>query len=418
MDLLIKNIKQLIQILEPGKAWVAGSDMSQLNLIENAWLTVHNGMIAGYGHMDTCPAHGGSVIDAAGKIVMPSFCDSHTHLVYAGSREQEFVDRIRGLSYEEIAKRGGGINNSARRLRQTSEDDLYEEALLRTNEIIRQGTGAVEIKSGYGLDTESELKMLRVIRRLKETSPLTIKATFLGAHAVPPEFSNNQNGYVDLIINDMLPKVAAGKLADFADVFCDRGFFTIENTSRILGAAADYGLRPKIHANEMDFSGGIQTGVRFNALSVDHLEFTGEEEIRSLLGSGTMPTLLPGAALFLGLIWPPARQMIQAGLPLALASDFNPGSSPTGNMMLILALGCICLKMLPEEVIHAATINSAYAMGVESQLGSITAGKKANLIITRPVSGYQYLPYAFGSDLIDTVILNGQITENKNTIHE
>jgi imidazolonepropionase len=344
---------------------------------------------------------------------MPAFCDSHTHLVFAGSREQEFVDRIRGLSYEEIAQRGGGINNSAVRLRKASEDELYQETLVRVNEIISQGTGAVEIKSGYGLDTESELKMLRVIRRLKESTPLTIRSTFLGAHAVPPEFSNNQDGYVDLIINDMLPGVVAENLADFVDVFCDRGFFTIENTARILKAAAGYGLRPKIHANELDFSGGIQTGVKFNALSVDHLEYTGEEEILALVGSRTMPTLLPGAAFFLGLIRPPARKMIESGLPVALATDFNPGSSPTGNMMLILALGCICLKMLPEEVIHAATINSAYAMGVESQLGSITIGKKANLIITRPIPWYGYLPYAFGSNLIDAVILNGQIIDNK-----
>jgi len=413
MDLLIKNIKQLIQVMEPGNAWVAGKQMSHLNLIENAYLGVKDGLIADYGTMDSCRVRSESEIDAGGKIVMPAFCDSHTHLVYAGSREQEFVDRIRGLSYEEIAKRGGGINNSAMRLRKVSENELYQEALVRANEIISQGTGAVEIKSGYGLDTESELKMLRVIRRLKETTPLTIRSTFLGAHAVPPEFALNQDGYVDLIISDMLPEIAAGGLADFVDVFCDRGFFTVDNTARILEAAAGFGLRPKIHANELDFSGGIQAGIKFNALSVDHLEHTGEEEIRVLLGSRTMPTLLPGAALFLGLIWPPARTMIEAGLPIALASDFNPGSSPTGNMMLILSLGCMCLKMLPEEAIHATTINSAYAMGVESHLGSITTGKKANLIITRPVPGYSYLPYAFGSNLIDAVILNGQIIENK-----
>jgi len=387
--------------------------MSHLNLIENAWLLIEDGLIGDYGPMNTCPVKSGYVIDAEGKIVMPAFCDSHTHLVYSGSREQEFADRIRGLSYEEIAQRGGGINNSALRLRKTSEDELYREALLRASEIIGQGTGAVEIKSGYGLDTESEMKMLKVIRRLKETTPLTIRSTFLGAHAVPPEFVHNQDGYVDLIIRDMLPKVAAEGLADFVDVFCDRGFFTVESTSRILEAAAGFGLRPKIHANELDFSGGVQTGVKFNALSVDHLEYSGAGEISALLGSRTMPTLLPGAALFLGLIRPPAREMIEAGLPVALASDYNPGSSPTGNMMLIVALACICLKMLPEEAIHAATINSACAMGVESQLGSITRGKKANLIITRPIPGYGFLPYAYGSNLIDTVILNGQIIENK-----
>ena len=413
MDLLIKNIKQLVQILEPGKRWVAGSEMSKLSLIENSWISIRDGHILDFGPMDLCPKVLEDEIDASGRIVMPAFCDSHTHLVYSGSREQEFVDRIKGLSYEEIAQRGGGINNSASRLRKASEDELYEESFFRIKEIISQGTGAVEIKSGYGLDTESELKMLRVIRRLKKTTPITIRSTFLGAHAVPPEYLNNQDGYVDLIINEMLPRVAEEGLADFADVFCDRGFFTIDNTSRILEAAAQYGLRAKIHANELDFSGGIQVGVKHNSLSVDHLEYTGPDEIRSLLGSGTMPTLLPGAALFLGLIWPPARAMIEAGLPIALSSDYNPGSSPTGNMMLILSLGCICLKMLPEEVIHAATINSAYAMGVESELGSITKGKRANLIITRPVSGYSFLPYAYGSDLIERIILNGRILENK-----
>jgi len=275
MDLLIKNIRQLIQIMEPGNLCVAGNKMSHLNLIENAWLAIKDGLIADYGPMDSCRVKSESEIDASGKIVMPAFCDSHTHLVYAGSREQEFVDRIRGLSYEEIAQRGGGINNSAIRLRQASEDELYQEALVRINEIVSQGTGAVEIKSGYGLDTESELKMLRVIRRLKETTPLTIRSTFLGAHAVPPEFANNQDGYVNLILHDMIPKVAAENLADFVDVFCDRGFFTVDHTARILETAARYGLRPKIHANELDFSGGIQAGIKFNALSVDHLEYTG-----------------------------------------------------------------------------------------------------------------------------------------------
>jgi len=413
MDLVIKNIKQLIQILEPGTGFVSGRGMSQLNTIENAWLAVKDGLIADYGGMDNFVVHAESVIDATDRILMPAFCDSHTHLVFSGSREKEFVDRLKGLSYEEIAKRGGGINNSAVRLRKASEDDLYQEAMVRINEIISQGTGAVEIKSGYGLDTESELKMLRVIKRLKETTPLTIRSTFLGAHAVPPEYTDNQDGYVDLIINEMLPLVVGENLADFVDVFCDRGFFTVKNTERILEAATAYGLRPKIHANELDFSGGIQTGVRFNALSVDHLEYTGDDEIRALTGSKTMPTLLPGAALFLGLIWPPARKMISAGLPVALASDFNPGSSPTGNMLLMMALGCMCMKMSPEEVIHASTINSAYAMGVEDLLGSITIGKKANLILTKKVPGYSFLPYAFGSNLIEIVILNGQITETK-----
>lgn len=414
MDLLIRNIRQLIQILEPDTRWIAGEEMSRLNLLENAWLSIKDGIIAGYGPMATCKATAEEVIDAQGKIVMPAFCDSHTHLVYAGSREQEFVDRIKGLSYEEIARRGGGINNSAGRLRAASEENLYQEAMVRIREIISQGTGAVEIKSGYGLNTESELKMLRVIRRIKDTSPVTVKSTFLGAHAVPAEFSGNQDGYVDYILNNMLPGVATEGLADFIDVFCDQGFFTVENTARILEAGALFGLRPKIHANELACSGGIQIGVKYNALSVDHLEWTGTEEIHALLGSRTMPTLLPGAALFLGLNWPPVRSMISSGLPVALASDFNPGSSPTGNMMLMVALGCISMKMLPEEAIHASTINAAYAMSVENELGSITLGKKANLIISKQISGYNFLPYAYGSNLIDTVILNGKKIETKN----
>ena len=403
----------MIQILEPGTGRIAGIDMSRLNLIENAWMSVKDGIITGYGPMSACNASAKNEIDAQGKIVMPAFCDSHTHLVYSGSREQEFVDRLHGLSYEEIAKKGGGINNSARRLRAASEEELYREAMVRIREIISQGTGAVEIKSGYGLDTESELKMLRVIRKIKETSPLTVRSTFLGAHAVPPEFTGNQDGYVDYILSDMLPRIVEEGLADFIDVFCDKGFFTVENTARILEAGASFGLRPKIHANELAFSGGIQIGIKYNALSVDHLECAGKDEINALLGSQTMPTLLPGAALFLGLNWPPARDMINAGLPVALASDFNPGSSPTGNMMLMLALACISMKMMPEEAIHASTINSACAMGVEKELGSITIGKKANLIITKKISGYNYLPYAFGSRLIDTVILNGNEIETK-----
>ena len=407
----------MIQVLEPGTCWIAGNDMSRLKLIENAWLAVKDGMIAGYGPMASCISTAREEIDAEGRIVMPSFCDSHTHLVYAGSREQEFVDRLHGLSYEEIARRGGGINNSAGRLRAASEEELYQEAMIRIREIISQGTGAVEIKSGYGLDTESELKMLRVIRRIKETSPLTVRSTFLGAHAVPAEYTGNQDGYVDYILSDMLPRVSSEGLADFIDVFCDQGFFTVENTEKILKAGAAYGLRPKIHANELAFSGGIQAGLKYNALSVDHLECTGIDEINALLSSLTMPTLLPGAALFLGLNWPPAREMILAGLPIALASDFNPGSSPTGNMMLMMSLGCLSMKMMPEEVIHASTINSAYAMGVEKELGSITIGKKANLIITKQISGYNFLPYAFGSNLIDTVILNGKI-ETKNYSNE
>jgi len=343
-------------------------------------------------------------------MVFPSFCDSHTHLVYAGSREVEYIDKIKGLSYEEIARRGGGILNSAKLLSQTSEDELYEQALPRVKEIIRKGTGAVEIKSGYGLSTENELKMLRVIRRLSEATPLTIKATFLGAHAVPAEYKGRQAEYVDQIINEMIPQVAAEDLADYIDVFCDRGFFTVEDTERILMAGMKYGLRPKIHANELDYSGGIQVGVKYNALSVDHLEFTGDDEIQTLLGSETMPTLLPGAAFFLGMDNPPVRKMIDAGLPIALASDFNPGSSPSGDMKFIMSLGCIRLKMLPEEVINATTINGAYAMGLSETHGSICRGKVANIFITKPIPTLEYMPYAYTSDLVETVFLNGNIT--------
>jgi len=338
---------------------------------------------------------------------MPAFCDSHTHLVYAGSREAEYVDKIKGLSYEEIARRGGGILNSARRLQLASEQELFDSAWLRLEEIQSLGTGAVEIKSGYGLTTESELKMLRVIRRLREESPITIKATFLGAHAVPAEYKGRQSDYVDLVINEMIPVVAGEGLADFIDVFCDKGFFTPQDTERILMAGIKHGLKPKIHANELDFSGGVQVGVKYDALSVDHLERSGEEEIQALLQSDTMPALLPGAALFLGLPYPPARQMIEAGLPVTLASDFNPGSSPSGNMQLVMSLGAILLRMLPEEIINAVTINGAYAMGVDDQLGSISKGKKANLFITKPIPSYAFLPYAYGSNKVEKVILNG-----------
>ncbi len=340
---------------------------------------------------------------------MPAFCDSHTHLVYSGSREQEYEDKIRGMSYEEIAKRGGGILNSAKLLSETSEDDLFEQSLPRANEIIRSGTGAVEIKSGYGLNTRDELKMLRVIKRLGEETELTIRATFLGAHAVPANFKSDQDKYVQLVIDEMIPAVAQEELADFIDVFCDRGFFTVEQTDRILEAGAKYGLAPKIHANELDFSGGVQAGVRHHALSVDHLEFVGEEELTALKGSATMPTILPGASLFLGLSYAPARKMIEAGLPVALASDYNPGSSPSGNMELVMSLGIIQLKMLPFEVLNAVTRNGAYAMGLEESHGSITPGKVANLIITDPMPGFGFMPYAYGSSQINKVILNGKI---------
>jgi imidazolonepropionase len=425
MNIFIRNIKELI-LVEPASrqyppmmvSYVGGADMSVLPTMKNAFLYIEDGIISGFGTMEEfvkgkflkkVRQEGVKVIDATGKMVFPAFCDSHTHLVYAGSREMEYVDKIRGLSYEDIAKRGGGILNSARRLREASELELIEQSLSRLKEISMLGTGAVEIKSGYGLTTESELKMLRVIRKLKELSPLTIKSTFLGAHAVPDEYRNNRAGYVDLIINEMIPLVAGEELADYIDVFCDKGFFTVEDTERILMAGVKHGLRPKIHANELAFSGGIQTGVKYGALSVDHLEYTDDADIHALSESDTIPCLLPGAAFFLGMEQPPARKMIDAGLPVALASDYNPGSSPSGNMQLILSMGCILLRMLPEEAINAATINGAYAMGVEDQLGSIAIGKIANIFITKRIPTYAFLPYAYGSNNVETMIINGHV---------
>ncbi len=411
MSLLIHNTGMLVQTREDNLAFVAGRDMEVLPVIGNGWLLIEDDIIAGYGPAETIPGFSNAItrLDAGGGYLFPAFCDSHTHLVYAGSREKEYTDKIRGLSYEEIAKRGGGILNSARLLHETSEEELFRQSMERVREIISFGTGAVEIKSGYGLTTDDELKMLRVIKRIKEESPLAVRSTFLGAHAVPEAYRDNRSGYVDLIVNEMIPAVAAERLADYIDVFCDRGFFTVEETSRILEAGTRYGMRPKIHANELAFSGGIQTGVRHGALSVDHLEFTGDEEIAALLGSGTMPTLLPGAAFFLGMTDPPARKMIEAGLPLALASDYNPGSSPSGNMKLVVSMGCIRLRLLPEEAINAVTINAAYAMGLSETHGSVTVGKKANLFITKKMPSYEYFPYAYGSNLVETVILNGEV---------
>lgn len=412
--LLIVNIKLLNGIREEDIRWAAGKEMSEWNCIEDAYLLAEGSLIAAYGSMDeldpsSYEEEGIQIIDARGRMVFPSFCDSHTHLVYAGSREIEYVDKIRGLSYEEIAKRGGGILNSAKRLHEATEEELVEEALERLNEIISYGTGAVEIKSGYGLNTEDEMKMLRVIHRLKMLSPLSIMSTFLGAHAVPEEYRGRQGEYVDLIINEMIPTVAGSNLADFIDVFCDRGFFTVEETERMLMAGIKHGLRPKIHANELDYSGGIQVGVKYDALSVDHLEYTGDEEIEALLGSETMPTLLPGAAFFLNMVLAPARKMIDAGLPLALASDFNPGSSPSGNMQLVLSMGSIMFRMTPEESLNACTLNGAYAMGISDQYGSITIGKKANFFITKAIPTLEFMPYAYGSNKVETVILNGEV---------
>lgn len=411
MTTIITNIKQLIQV-EAGKArWRAGRIMQQLPTIDTAFLIMEEGRIKDYGLMAEIPevkdAH---IIDAQGGIVMPSFVDSHTHIVFASSREEEFVDRIHGLTYEEIAEKGGGILNSAKKLQETSEDDLYESALQRLHEIIGYGTGAVEIKSGYGLTVADELKMLRVVKRLKEVSPITIKATFLGAHAIPKSYANREE-YVSLIINEMIPQVAAEGLADYCDVFCDRGFFTVEETDRILQQGVKYGLPPKIHANELDYSGGIQVGVKNGALSVDHLECTGDAEIAALKSSKTMPTLLPSTAFFLGLEYPPARKMIDAGLPVALASDYNPGSSPSGSMPFVISLACIKLRMTPQEAINAATINSAYALGLEKTHGCIRKGAEANVILTKPISSLAFMPYAFGSQHIDKVFIKGEVIE-------
>lgn len=411
--ILIKNIKELVQITEKGYLLSKGSEMSKLNRISNAYLIIKDELIDDFGLMENLNLvvnkNFDEEIDASGRLVFPSFCDSHTHLVYAGSREIEYVDKIKGLTYEEIAKRGGGILNSAKRLQQSSEEELINQAQQRIDDIILMGTGAVEIKSGYGLNFDNEIKMLKVIQRLKQSNDITIKSTFLGAHAVPAEFKNNQTKFVDIVVNEMIPYVGENKLADFVDVFCDKGFFTIDETDRILGAAAGYGMLPKIHANELDFSGGIQIGVKHNALSVDHLEYTGEQEINCLLNSSTMPTILPGAAFFLGMVLAPARKMIDAGLPIAMASDFNPGSSPSGNMQLIASMGSIQFRLTPEEVIHATTINTAYAMGVSNMLGSIEIGKIANLWISKPMPNIEYLPYSYGDNKVETVILNGKI---------
>jgi imidazolonepropionase len=418
MSILIKNIKELIQVDRRARKWVAGNDMASLETIKDAYLFIRSGKIESFGKMKTLDestilsSHDRpKIIDASGKMVFPSFNDSHTHLVYAASREIEYIDKIKGLTYEEIAKRGGGILNSAKKIAEISEEELVQQSLKRLEEITRFGTGAVEIKSGYGLTVESELKMLRVIKKLKQLSPLTIKSSFLGAHSIPLEFRGKQEKYVDIVINEMLPKVVDEGLADFIDVFCDTGFFTVEDTERILEAGQKHGLRGKIHANELDFSGGIQAGVKYNALSVDHLEFTGDAEIEALLNSETMPTVLPGAAFFLGMIYAPVRKMMDAGLPVALASDFNPGSSPSGNMQLILSMASILYKMLPEEAIHATTINTAYAMGLSEELGSITVGKRANVFITTEIPTYEFMPYAYGSNKVETVILNGEIVD-------
>jgi len=410
MNLLIYNIKGLVQAENHPRKIVAGADMAKLPVINDSWLLIKDDKIASFGPMDTLPElENAEKIDASGKFVFPSYIDPHTHLVFAGSREHEFVMRIKGATYQDIAAAGGGILNSAANLAQTSEDELFESAQKRLFEVIRSGTGAIEIKSGYGLSVESELKMLRVIKRLKETSPIPVKATFLGAHAIPFIYKDNRELYIREIIDEMLPVIKKEGLADYIDVFCDKGFFTPVETDVILKAGIECGLKPRIHANELDYSGGIQVGVANNALSVDHLEFTGDKEIELLMKSDTMPILLPSTAFFLNLHYPPARKMIEAGLPIALASDYNPGSSPSGNMNFVMSLACLYLKMTPEEAINAATINSALALELSDSLGSISPGKTANLFITEPMDDYSFIPYSFGTNRIETVILNGKV---------
>lgn len=410
MITLITNIQELLQVRETPIAKVSGAEMAELPTIKNAFLVVKDNLIADFGSMENLPEiKADKIIDATGKVVLPSWCDSHTHIVYAGNREQEFVDRINGLSYEEIANRGGGILNSAKKLNETSEEEIYEQSKIRLEEVMRLGTGAVEIKSGYGLTIEGELKMLRVIKKLAENYPISIKATFLGAHAFPTHYKENKAGYIEEIITKMIPEIAQNKLAYYVDVFCESGYFSVEETEKIMQAGINFGLKPKIHVNQFNSIGGIQAGVKFKALSVDHLEVMTSEDIEALKDTETMPVALPSCSYFLSIPYTPAREMINAGLPLALATDFNPGSTPSGNMNFVVATACIKMKMTPEEAINAATINGAYAMGLSETHGSITKGKKANLILTKPISSYYQIPYAFGSNLIESVFVEGKI---------
>lgn len=410
MRLLVKNIAKIVGLDEDRRVRAFGKNMDYVQTLDDAWLVAEDGRIADYGVMATEPSEEAfdSVVDAEGGMLFPSFCDSHTHIVYAGSREQEFVDKIHGLSYEEIARRGGGILNSADRLHETSEDELYAQAMERVREIALKGTGAVEIKTGYGLTVEDELKMVRVIRRIKESVPLEVKVTFLGAHAVGRAYQGRQDEYVDLVCRDMIPLVAQEGVVDFIDVFCDKGFFTVEQTRRILEVGYKHSLTPKIHANELDFSGGVQLGVEMGALSVDHLECSGKAEIEALKDSDTIATLLPGAAFFLGMSYPPARDMIAANLGVALASDYNPGSSPSGDMRMVMALAATQMRMTPNEALNAATINGAYAMQLSRGYGSIVRGKVANFFLTKPMSSPEFLVYAYTTPLISRVFLRGE----------
>ena len=415
MITLITNIKELLQVRNLPIKKVSGKEMNILPTIKNAFLIFKNDEIYDFGEMDNLPKiEADKIIDASDKIVLPTWCDSHTHIVYAENREGEFVDRINGLSYEEIAKKGGGILNSAKKLQETNEDDLYQQASERIKEIMYMGTGAVEIKSGYGLTTDAEIKMLNVIKKLSKNFPIEVKATFLGAHAFPSSYKNNKDAYINLICNEMIPAVAEANLAEFIDVFCETGYFSVEQTERILKVGKEYNLIPKIHVNQFNSIGGVEIGVKYNALSVDHLEVLNINDIEALKNSQAIPVALPSCSYFLSIPYTPARNLIDNGLPLALASDFNPGSTPSGNMNFVVSTACIKMEMTPEEAINAATINGAYAMNLSDSHGSITKGKKANVIITKKIPSYNYLPYAFGSNLIDTVIINGEIIPNNN----
>ncbi len=410
MKTLLINIKELLQVRPTPIDKVSGTDMATLPAIQNAFLLIEDNLISDFGKMEDLPQHPeAQIIDATGKTVLPAWCDSHTHIVYAGNRVQEFVDRINGLSYEEIANRGGGILNSAKKLNETSEEEIYQQSKERLEEVMKQGSGAVEIKSGYGLTVEGELKILRVIKKLKENYPVSIKATFLGAHAFPKEFKENHFGYIDVIVNEMLPKIAAENLADYIDAFLETGYFSVEETERIMEAGKKYGLPAKIHVNQFTAINGIEACVKHNALSVDHLEIVTDEDIEILKNSDTMPVALPSCSYFISIPYTPARKMMEAGLPLALATDFNPGTTPSGNMNFVVATACIKMKMTPEEAINAATINGAYAMGLSETHGSITKGKRANLIITKPITSFYQLPYAFGTNLIEQVIIEGKL---------
>ena len=410
MTTLIVNIQELIQIREKGILKVCGNEMAVLPTIKNAYLLIEDDLIADFGPMSHCPTiNTDKLIDATGKVFLPAWCDSHTHLVYAGNRIQEFVDRINGLTYGEISQRGGGILNSAEKLNATSEDEIFEQSEIRLQEVMKLGTGAIEIKSGYGLTVEGELKMLRVIQRLKQKYPIATKATFLGAHAFPAKFKENHSGYIDLIINEMLPAIAEEKLAEYIDAFLETGYFSVEETEKIMEAGKKYGLLPKIHVNQFTAIGGIKACAKFNALSVDHLEIVTDDDMEALKNSDTMPVALPLCSYFISIPYTPARKMINAGLPLALATDFNPGTAPSGNMNFVVATACIKMKMTPEEAINAATINGAYAMGISETHGSITKGKKANFIISKPIHSYFQLPYEFGTNLIEQVFISGKL---------